>query len=299
MNFKYRQKTAIGFYSFFISFFVLGILAFFISLTKAQAKALLSVANAQINSPDSLKKVNTEAGFCTTCHNKNFLNNSNHKDLIQVAQVIAEINETFDWAQSCNKFSEGTELGQWGQIIRKQFMTQNYQHLIQGSTDIKSSCPQYQKMSKASKANFWVLVLNAMTNYESTCNEKATAQGPNGTLKGLMQLHLGAETEYSDECKKGDSKTAEATFSCSLAMLDQQIASDKALFSTSSYWDVLRPQAKSKKALKIKKAIGHYEPCYVNSNQLQVATGDEFQQNSSVYKALDQSKRLNASDYGL
>nr|BFD62341.1 hypothetical protein BdHM001_10220 [Bdellovibrio sp. HM001]BFD67749.1 hypothetical protein HAGR004_27710 [Bdellovibrio sp. HAGR004] len=229
---------------------------------------------------------NTEAGICTDC----FVNTPagpRMKDNMQfVATVITDINKNLKWGPKCNNFASGTELGQWGHYIREDYLKGSYPNLEKGSPDIHRVCPTYSKMKPTDKANFWVLVFNAMANYESTCNKNAPAKGPNGSLYGLMQLHVGKEGAYAKDCSNGDSKYPSDTFSCTFSMLDGQLRRDDALFSRKSYWDVLRPQAKSGKSKKIAKSISAYTPCH-DEKRLNAKKRSEFEDNEEIFQALD------------
>lgn len=229
-------------------------------------------------------KSSTEAGHCIDCFVETPQGLRMKDNLTFVANVIGDINDKYNWGKSCDNFSTGTKIGQWGHAIRKEFMTGKFTHLSEGSPDIYNVCPTYKKMKPTDKANFWVLVFNAMAHYESSCNKDSTAKGPNGSLYGLMQLHVGREEVYAKSCQRGDSKTPVNTFECTLDMLNGQLRRDDALFSRKSYWDVLRPQAASGKAKKISKSISSYVPCH-NEERLNVKK-TEFLQNEEVFNAL-------------
>ncbi|MFV8259667.1 hypothetical protein ACNQKP_17800 [Bdellovibrio bacteriovorus] len=226
----------------------------------------------------------TEAGHCTDCFVET-PNGLRMKDnLTFVASVLDDINDKYNWGPSCINYATGTKIGEWGHAIRKEYMAGNFTHLAEGTPDIHQLCPNYKIMKPTDKANFWVLIFNAMTHYESTCNPKATAKGPNGSLYGLMQLHVGREQVYAKSCEKGDSKTPVNTFACTLDMLNGQLRRDNALFSRKSYWDVLRPQAASGKAKKISRSVSAYVPCH-DEKRLNVKQA-EFFDNEEVWKAL-------------
>lgn len=229
------------------------------------AKLLLGILLMTWTMKPAVASQTTEAGVCETC-TVNTANGPRLKNNLPfVAATIDDINERMSWGARCESFADENRLGQWATSIRQTFSQKDFANLVAGSQDIVRVCPTYSQMKPTDKANFWVLVLNAMAHYESTCDKSESAKGPNGTVAGLLQLHLGNERVYSRGCANGDSATAEGTFRCALSMLDDQIRRDKSLFSNKSYWDVLRPKAKSQRVPRIAKAISAYTPCYDES----------------------------------
>ncbi|WP_347356475.1 hypothetical protein [Bdellovibrio sp.] len=248
--------------------------------------AILVAATILYSSTAPATRGGTEAGVCTDCFVTTPAGPRMKDNMQFVATVLTGINKKFAWGPKCESFASGTELGQWGHYIREDYMKGSFPNLEKGSPDIYRACPTYTMMKPTDKANFWVLVFNAMANYESTCIKTAPAQGPNGRLYGLMQLHVGREGGYAKECRNGDSKTPSDTFTCTLSMLDGQLRRDNALFSRKSYWDVLRPQAASGKAKKIAKSIEAYTPCH-DEKRLNAKKRSEFEDNEEIYQALD------------
>ncbi|WII71511.1 hypothetical protein QJS83_13665 [Bdellovibrio sp. 22V] len=174
---------------------------------------------------------------------------------------IFKINERMDFADKCENFADGDNYGRWGKIIIDEMHRSRYEELYKGAADLTAVCPAYPTLNDNSKELVWVMVLNAMAHLESSCDKTERAQGPNGRLVGLLQLHDGREQVYAKNCRRGDGKTAEGTFRCGLSMLNQQLAKRDSLFSRNSYWDVLRPQAKSQKFKKVKAAISRLSVC--------------------------------------
>lgn len=207
----------------------------------------------------------TEASHCETCIVQTANGPRMKNNLSFVAATLGDINDKMNWGAKCENFADEDSLGKWAKEIRTIYMSSDFPNLDEGAKDVLRLCPTYKEMKPTDKANFWVLVINAMANYESTCNNGATAQGPNGSLVGLLQLHVGKEGDYSKGCADGDGRTASGTFRCALSMLDDQVRRDDQLFSKKSYWDVLRPQAKSKRVVRISKAISAYTPCHDES----------------------------------
>lgn len=177
------------------------------------------------------------------------------------AEQISIIGDKMNWGDVCDNFASEEAFGKWGQIIMKELRSNANQALLNGSSDLSAICPKYSSFSLDDRLNLWVLIVNAIAFYESSCNSSITARGPNGRLVGLLQLHSGKEDVYAPACKKGDGNTPAGTFRCGLSMLNTQLERGEPLFSRRSYWDVLRPQARSQKYKQIKTAIKSYPAC--------------------------------------
>lgn len=187
-----------------------------------------------------------------------------------VAGSIERINDQLRFAGQCSKFADNGKLGVWADDIRSFYMSADLPYLDKGAPDIHQYCPTYSIMKPTDKANFWVLVLNSMAHFENSCkiSNAVPAQGPNGQLVGMLQLHSQKEGAYvprGSDCRNGDGKTAEGSFRCAMIMLNSQIRTKNALFARKSYWDVLRPQAESRRVPVIVSAIKKYAPCYDES----------------------------------
>lgn len=179
-----------------------------------------------------------------------------------MATQISEVSKKMRWGEACDKFTSDGEFGKWSGIIEQELVRGENNALIQGSSDLRALCPGYDALDLEERQNVWVLIVNAMAFYESSCNQTSHAQGPNGPLIGLLQLHRGDEDFYAPNCRRGDGNTPSGTFRCGLSMLNSQLMRQEPLFSTRSYWDVLRPQGNSKKAQKIEQAIRSLPFCY-------------------------------------
>jgi hypothetical protein len=121
------------------------------------------------------------------------------------------------------------------------------------------------RLSDEDKKGLWILIISAMTHYESSCIYTGKAKGPNGIAAGLLQLHRGKEARYSRGCRNGDSGSAERSLICGISMINDQIEEGRPLFSPNSYWEVLRPTGRSKKAKKIMAVIGQYPACQIKA----------------------------------
>lgn len=122
-------------------------------------------------------------------------------------------------------------------------------NLLAGGSLVKY-CPKYPKMSLDNKALVWVALLTMISHFESSCNANSKNKGgPNGTAKGYYQLHLGKENIYDgneDFCKKNSSLNPNQSHICTLGMLELQYQKQNMeLFSSKSYWDVLRPKGRA------------------------------------------------------
>lgn len=157
-------------------------------------------------------------------------------------------------------------LGENGRNVFETFMNNkaSFPRLLDGGT-LSKHCPRYKTMTANQKGMVWVMVLTMMAHFESSCNIKAHAKGPNGTAKGFYQLHAGKEQNYDQDmemCVKNASFSGKSSNKCALAMLEVQLVKeDGQLFSKKSYWDVLRPNGAAKKADDIQRALSKSSLC--------------------------------------
>lgn len=167
-----------------------------------------------------------------------------------------------NWPNSCESFSSEKGYGFWGKFVAQELSNYNrYRDLIEGTDDLVDLCPRYPYMRREDRYNVWVMILLNMAYYESSCEIKNTAKGPNGQAAGLLQLHGGQEYKYSKGCQQGDATSAGGSIRCSLNMLNDQSRRDGKLFSSKSYWEVLRPKGRSNKAYLIQASIVGFQPC--------------------------------------
>ncbi|UXR63918.1 hypothetical protein EZJ49_12670 [Bdellovibrio bacteriovorus] len=177
---------------------------------------------------------------------------------------LFEYNKGRKQEANCSNFVTENGLGKWGKSISRNLNANDYSYLFEGTDDLRLICPSYSSLKNSEKKIIWISIINVMSIGESTCGTDPRmnrAQGPNGRLAGVIQLHSGKEHKYSPGCNKGDSKTPETTFSCTLHMMDDQLRREGKLFSRKSYWDVLRPQGVGQKFKEIKKVIGQLSIC--------------------------------------
>ncbi len=169
------------------------------------------------------------------------------------------------YADKCENFAGDGEVKKWGLIVEKELDKDRQRALYDGPKDVKVLCPPYTKLSDEDKKGLWILIVSAMTHYESSCIFTEKAKGPNGIAAGLLQLHRGKEARYSNGCRNGDSATPERSLICGISMINDQIERGEPLFSPRSYWEVLRPKGRSQKTKRIMSVIGQYPACRVKT----------------------------------
>lgn len=188
-------------------------------------------------------------------------------NMIQLTHDVAYNLSTNEISDSCKvMMNSNFALGPVGQYISHTMLSNPslFKPLFQGAS-LNNYCPQYSKMNEKQRAQVWVLIMTSMTFFESSCNPKVAAKGPNGTAYGYFQLHKGYEDQYdgtTNVCKKGDAGDPYKASKCALGMMVKQFDRDSGeLFSNRSYWDVLRPNGSSQKARLIRKALYNSSLC--------------------------------------
>ncbi|MCB0368499.1 MAG: hypothetical protein KDD45_03425 [Bdellovibrionales bacterium] len=158
----------------------------------------------------------------------------------------------------------------WREPILKELTEQKYPLLFQSdlskgaAVDLIKYCPNYPQLSEYNKKIILLRLLDGMVFFESSCSPTAKAKGPNGTAYGVLQLHYGREQDYARNCRRYDSKDPVKSMRCSLNMIQQQIANYQRVFSSASYWDVLRPNGQARKAYTIASHLWYYPLCQIN-----------------------------------
>ena len=150
------------------------------------------------------------------------------------------------WSPKCLKFiDEDGNLGVWGRTIYQKLSRADFARLLDEVhvKDLGSVCPAYKTFSKEdldARKKLWVRLMASMAMSESGCRSGIEAQGPNGTLVGLLQLHKGKEHTYG-KCPVTNSYVGTQNLSCGLNMLREQVDKHNALFVYfgQTYWDVL------------------------------------------------------------
>lgn len=151
--------------------------------------------------------------------------------------------------------------GPWGMHVMNMLSESKHPNLFRENLDdMKGICPRFHQMSFDEKKNFWAWVITSMADGESSCREKLKARGVNGTVAGLLQMHLGKEHVYG--CRKGiNSLNAKDNIECGLTILNNDIRRTNKLFPRNrNYWEVLRPHTGGGK--KVLRFVKKYSPCY-------------------------------------
>ncbi len=165
-------------------------------------------------------------------------------------------------ASLCSSFIDASgNFGAWGTYLMGRLNPASHPNLFRTNVgDMPQICPRFSRMSVEAKKNFWVWLIASMANNESSCRERITARGVNGTAAGLLQLHKGQEHRYG--CKAGmNSLRALENLECGLTILDNDIDRTERVFPrANNYWEVLRLQTRAgQRTLRLAKA---YAPCF-------------------------------------
>lgn len=231
--------------------------------------ATMILTSQSLANPQGLSPRTESANTCgMECMNGRSSNDALKRFVMEMSAItdgaldIEVISEKMNYANKCDQFAADGDMKKWGNVIIKELENDKYANMLNnGPRDIGEYCPNFRKMETEERKALNVLIMTAMAHYESSCNFREKAPGPNGTAAGLLQLHKGKEQNYSSGCRKNDSATAERTLVCGLSMLNDQIERGEKLFSASSYWEVLRPRGRSQKAKKIMAAIRKFPAC--------------------------------------
>ncbi|MGZ6440874.1 MAG: hypothetical protein ACXWRU_12520 [Pseudobdellovibrionaceae bacterium] len=189
----------------------------------------------------------------------------NMKSTLQVASTVdGMVSDRHKYAPSCDKFVDDGEYQRLGKVVIKEVNRPENKALYDGTKDLIKICPKYNNgMSKEEKDGLWVLFSAGWAQKESSCAAPRVkdGKGPNGTLSGILRMHKGHEQDYKYGvfCKRGDAKTEESSFHCSISMLTGWIEMGHRLFDPGSHWEVLRPYSKAAQA--IMNSIRRYPPC--------------------------------------
>lgn len=162
-------------------------------------------------------------------------------------------------------------LGELGQYIFNELMANSneYQPMLTAKS-LERYCPKYPKLNDRNKALIWTIIMTTVAHFESSCTITSKAKGPNGQAYGYYQLHKNKEFNYIDKnldsCPKGSSTKGELSTKCAMAMLNRQLLKDNGnLFSKDSYWDVLRPKSRARKADDIQRTLLRSSLCKKNT----------------------------------
>lgn len=257
----------------------------------------VNVVEADPNLEIKIQDAETEAQAIQDCVGCNVNPSLAPQPVATIAETgthLDKVSSEEGWKNACTEFVQDGEIGQYGEMIRREVMKSNqYMNIKKGDADLARLCPNYQMMDDSSKANVFLLILTSMAFEESSCNNDKSARGPNGTAKGFFQLHLGKEASYGPECNNFDSRTGSGSVKCTLSIINKQMGDGDLFRQDSNYWDVLRPQRWSKKKKKyfpnpsyaqIRSAIADFTPC----NEIQSsALATEVNTNKQLFQVMD------------
>lgn len=184
----------------------------------------------------------------------------------------------FNTKYYCQEFSmTAPEKSNWREYFLSEITPNKYPALFEdrlnqgAASDLIKYCPNYPNLEDDQKKIILLRLVDGMAFFESSCKTTATAMGPNGTAFGILQLHLGREQDYARYCKKFDAKNPKKSLTCGLDMLEDQVQNNKRIFSSVSYWDVLRPRGSARKAYTIASHLWYYPLCQVQKNSNTIA----------------------------
>lgn len=186
---------------------------------------------------------------------------------VQLDHEAAYAVSTAQVSNECTIFiNKDSFIGPLGLQISKTFVDHPdyFSNLLKGGS-INRYCRNFSLMTIKQKSLIWVLLLTVIAHFESSCNIKARAQGPNGIAYGYYQLHKGQEQAYDGPigmCVRNASRDPRLSTQCALGMLEYQFQKAHGeLFSNNSYWDVLRPNGRAQKADDIRRALTKFSLC--------------------------------------
>lgn len=166
----------------------------------------------------------------------------------QAGIITAQRLDYWGIGRACSKFADGNGFGPYAQVIFNTISRKTHPALFDGTNDIKSLCKSFGSFDEQQREEFFAYLTAHLAFAESSCDPTESAPGPNGTAQGLLALHKNMEPDYTakeffnNKCKVGDSKTAERSIRCGMAMLDGQFEAKEQLFSRTGYWGPFTPQ---------------------------------------------------------
>lgn len=170
----------------------------------------------------------------------------------QAGVITAQRLDYWGIGKVCSKFADANGFGPYGKLISDIMKPETHAALFAGTDDIISRCKPFSTFDDQQKKDFYTYLFAHLAYAESSCDPTAHAAGPNGRAQGLVALHKNLEHKYTakdqflNKCNKGDSKTAEKSLRCGLAMLDGQLAVKSELFARTGYWGPFTPQTKKR-----------------------------------------------------
>lgn len=242
------------------------------------------------------------------------------------SNTLALTAEEKNFSPRCiESFYESTNGDPLSQVVTDTLSDGNHYELLENPKPWRNLCPNYSGLSQDKRKDIVAFLMMGMANFESGCNPRAenrkrtivrkTKSGkkvakhvgpPNGTAKGILQLHQNHEGDYNDplgNCADGVSINASRSLKCGLSMLEDQVRKYGEILFSDSHWQVLRPSGRS--SASIKSAISDIPDCsmsmtstYAGSNPSRSQFGFNSTQYRSYYTRSSSGKRSLASEFG-
>ncbi|NCN39650.1 transglycosylase SLT domain-containing protein [bacterium] len=151
---------------------------------------------------------------------------------------------------------EHSQGARWTAFVHDEMESLGKNLLATTPADIGEFCPNYSKLSRGNKKNFWTYLLSAMTEFESNFNPSLQyrenfkdSKGNYIISRGLLQLSQESANGYS--CNIRDAQDLHNPFtnlSCAIRIIDRWVGRDKRIAGQVSggwrggarYWSVLR-----------------------------------------------------------
>lgn len=156
---------------------------------------------------------------------------------------------------------------------------------LDSAQDTHLFCPQYDRLTKLQKVNFWGALISGMTRYESSYkpttrlieqglgNDAVT--GRQVTSEGLLQLsysdskyHSFCRMDWSKDRKKKDTDPTKTIFDpyinleCGLKILSKQISRHgKIVIDSGAYWSVIKSGHRNEKVSEISSIVQRLSFC--------------------------------------
>jgi hypothetical protein len=190
---------------------------------------------------------------------------------------FAELADRMHYSDRCEKqFASKAGIGPLGRVVKETLSHNAAKDLITHNISFGGACPGYREMTTEQRKNLWVFVMMSMSHYESSCQDQASNQGPNGTAAGLLQLHDESENLYASwdpdlNCDVGAARNSRQTLKCGLTMLGNQLYKGSRFFDEGSHWQVLRQvQKPGSQAHQIRYALAQIPDCQANAFYLDI-----------------------------
>ena len=149
------------------------------------------------------------------------------------------------------------ELGPLGNTIVSHMQTVNGAKFFENNLPgVQSFCPRWSRLTKTEKEYFWVWLMAAISNKETTCGANIVNRAAtHGTAIGHFQLNKNRKDRYwrggdsGDSCGVQDITPAQANIKCSLEILNEQLKGKSGAYKgngnlfgpgANSYWQHLR-----------------------------------------------------------